>query len=145
MTVTKNTVPNTSSTTILFTDIVNAPYYSLSLAVLTISTIIYDPSLAGIYTITLNYAWAGPSSSSRTFTATVIDPCISATAAPVSIANVSANLSDADMIVNVSPTITGIYSSLCSFSIAMTVTKNISPDTSATVILFTNMVNAPYS
>lgn len=144
MTVTKNNVPNTSSTTILFTNMVNAPYSSLSLAVVTISTSIYDPSLAGIYTITLNYAWAGPSSSSVTFSATVVDPCISATAAPGSIADVLTNLSDANMIVNVSPTITGIYSSLCSFSIAMTVTKSTSPDTSTTVILFTNMVNAPY-
>jgi hypothetical protein len=85
MTVKKNNVLDTSMTTILFTNMVNSPYSSLSLAVVTIATSIYNASLAGIYTVTLNYDWPGPSFRSVTFTATVIDPCISATTAPDSI------------------------------------------------------------
>lgn len=145
MTVTKNTVPDTSLTTILFTNMINAAYSSLSLAVVTIATSSYNPTLAGVYTLTLNYAWPGPSTASKSFTVTIIDPCISATTAPASIANVSTNLSDANINLNVSPTIIGTYSAICLFSIAVTVTKNTSPDTSTTAIMFINMIDAPYS
>ena len=41
--------------------------------------------------------------------------------------------------------ISGIYNTVCSFSIVMTATKSTSPDTSASAILFTDMVNAPFA
>jgi hypothetical protein len=124
---------------ILFTDMVDAPYTSLASSVVTLATSTYTPVNAGIYTLTLVYSWSGGlSTATRSFIVTIVDPCIAATSAPASIANVTRNLSDANLLVNVPPAITGPYASFCQFSIAKTVTKSTTPDTSSSMILFTD-------
>ena len=105
---------------------------------MTIATNAYTPLNAGVYTVTLVYSWNGPSATTVVFTVTIVDPCIAATLPPASIANVSRNLSDLNLPINVPPSITGVYAPVCFFSIAMTVTKNITPDTSPAMILFTD-------
>ena len=145
MTVTKDITPDTSPAMIFFTDKVNAPFTSLASSVVTISTSAYTPLNAGVYTVTLVYTWNGPSTTTIVFTVTVTDPCIAATVPPASIADVTRNLSDANLAINVPPAITGPYASVCFFSIAMTVTKSTSPDTSSAMILFTDMVDAPFT
>ena len=112
---------------------------------MTIATGAYTPLNAGVYTVTLVYSWNGPSTATVEFTVTVVDPCITAIVPPASIASVTRNLSDPNLPINVPPSISGVYASVCFFSIAMTVTKDITPDTSRSVILFTDMVNAPFS
>ena len=112
---------------------------------MTIATNAYTPLNAGVYTVTLVYSWNGPSATTKVFTVTVTDPCIAATVPPSSIADVTRNLSDPNLPINVPPSISGVYASVCFFSIAMTVMKDITPDTSTSVILFTDMVNAPFS
>ena len=138
MKVTKSTTPDTSSSMILFTDKVNAPFTSLASAVLTIATGAYTPLNVGMYAVTLVYSWNGPSATTVVFTVTIVDPCIAATVPPASIANLTRNLSDPNLPINVPPSITGVYAPVCFFSIAMTVTKNITPDTSPAMILFTD-------
>ena len=112
---------------------------------MTISTNAYTPLNAGVYTVTLVYSWNGPSATTVVFTVTIVDPCIAATVPPASIANLTRNLSDPNLPINVPPSITGVYAPVCFFSIAMTVTKNITPDTSPAMILFTDQVDAPFT
>jgi hypothetical protein len=56
----------------------------------------YVSNLAGVYTVTLVYSWNGPSTATRSFFITVIDPCIIAVTPPASFANISKNLSKLD-------------------------------------------------
>ena len=104
----------------------------------------YVPNLAGVYTVTLVYSWNGPSTVTRSFFVTVIDPCILAVTPPDSFANISRNISKLDYLVNVAPMITGPYASNCIFSIGIIIVKTTTPDTSSSAFVWTNMVDAPF-
>ena len=80
----------------------------MSQAVMTFQSIGYDLSLVGIYTVSLNYSWNGPTAVVRTFTVTFVDPCIAAIVPPTP-ANVTKTLSDPNSTVNVPPTINSSY------------------------------------
>jgi hypothetical protein len=58
------------------------------------------------------------------FDVKLLDPCIAMTVPPTQILDITRNLSDANLNVDVGPAITGAYASICSFSISMIVMKN---------------------
>ena len=76
ITVSKIASLDTSFSAILFTNMVNAPYSQLGNAILTIATSGYNPSIAGVYIVSCNYTWNGPSTDLKSFTVTIVDPCI---------------------------------------------------------------------
>ena len=90
-------------------------------------------SLLGIYTISLNFLWNGPSFATVNFTLTIVDPCGSAYVVPVS-PYFNFYLSDPNSSANVAPTVTSTYVEVCKQSITMNSIKSTSPDTSASVI-----------
>lgn len=95
MIVKKNAVTNIDGF-VLFTGIMDQKLAVISTEVVTFNTSAYDYQYIGAYTISLTFTWSGPSSATRGFTFTVIDPCIVAVVPPASIPSSSWWIGDQD-------------------------------------------------
>jgi hypothetical protein len=58
----------------------------------------YTVPFVGVYTVDLLYDWSGPTTLTRTFTFTVIDPCIAAVVPPLMIISSSYYVGDPDTV-----------------------------------------------
>jgi hypothetical protein len=109
------------------------------------NTVTYEPAFVGVFSVTLTYTWSGPTTLTRTFLFTVIDPCILNNVPPASIPSYTAYIGDADYLQNLAITVGVPYQAYCIYSIYLASTKTPIPDTSATAMSFTDMVNQLYA
>lgn len=129
---TKNIVPDTSAAVVSFTPMVNSNYLDNALAFASFDVSTPDLLNCGVYTIAVTYQWGGfgtVTSLTRSFTMTLLDPCMAFLTPPV-FAAMSGILLDPNQSTNVSPTIISSNYLYCLVSIQMTVTKNAVVDTS---------------
>ena len=85
----------------------NAKFSDISTAAITFNSVTYNSSYAGVYSITVTYKWGGAgtvTSLSRTFTYTLVDPCVAFITIPT-FSNLSGLLHDPNTTINVKPTL----------------------------------------
>ena len=85
--ITKTTIPDTSSSAFVWTDIVDAPFVDLNKGIVTLVKVNYDPNFAGVYNFQIDYFWAVTQTATRTLMITIVDPCLSELIPPQTIAN----------------------------------------------------------
>jgi hypothetical protein len=143
MAVTKAALPNNDGFA-AFTEIIAQQLAVIGGTFVTFNTEFYMEPFIGVYSISLTFTWSGPSTSTQLFTFTVIDPCIAAVIPPASIPNSAWWIGDLDQSQSFPPSIDPLFQDYCIYSISISVTKNIAPNTSASVVTFTPMVNKTY-
>jgi hypothetical protein len=79
-----------------FAGILDLQLSSIGSEIVLFHTDAYTVPYVGVYTINMQYDWSGPSTLTRTFTFTVIDPCIAAVVPPPTIPNSSFYVGDPD-------------------------------------------------
>lgn len=78
-------------------------------AVINFNSHVYTPSLVGSYVVTISYSWNQNISKNSTISVTLVDPCIIGVTPPALISNSSQYLSDANLQMNIGPSITTAY------------------------------------
>ena len=101
-----NSVIDSSQNYVKFVDLSNV--FATS-AVINFNSHVYTPSLVGSYVVTISYSWNQNISKTSTISVTLVDPCILAVTPPASISNSSQYLSDANLQINIGPSITTAY------------------------------------
>jgi len=145
LTLTKNAVAN-SDGFVTWTDKISAPLSSLSTANILFNTVSYVAAYIGVYNVGLTYTWQpGPQTLTRSFTFTVIDPCIPTIVPPASIPNYTAYIGDPNYVQNIAPAIGATYQAYCVYSITLTATKVPLPNTYAAAMTYTNQANVLYT
>jgi hypothetical protein len=144
LTLTRNASPDTSGF-VTWSDVAATSLSALVTKNIVFNTVNYVPAFVGVFTVDLTYTWSGPTTLTRTFLFTVIDPCILNNAPPVSLPNYTAYIGDADFIQNIAITVGVAYQDYCIYSIYLASTKTTAPDTSATAITYTAMINQLYT
>ena len=84
LTLKKGGVPN-SDGFVTWVDVVNAPISALTATEILFNTVSYNPVYIGEYAVSLEYAYSTATIVVRTFTYTVVDPCILGVVPPASI------------------------------------------------------------
>jgi len=143
MTLTKAGIPNADGF-VSFTNVVVQHLYDIPGKSITFNTVGYNPDYVGVYAVDLKYDWSGPSTITKSFTFTVVDPCILNNIPPSTLPNYTAYIGDPDFLQDVAIAVGATYQSYCLFSIKLTSIKQNSPDTSATAMSFTNLINQYY-
>jgi hypothetical protein len=144
LTLTKNAAPN-SDGFVTWTDQSNVALSTLTTTNILFNTATYVAAYIGVYDVTLTYTWPpGPQTLARTFTFTVIDPCIPTIVPPASIPNYTAYIGDPNFTQNIAPTVGVTYQAYCVYSISLAATKVPAPLTPA-AYTYTNQVNVLYT
>jgi len=137
-------VPN-SDGFVTWSNVANQPISSLAATKILFNTASYVASYIGVYSVDLTYTWSGPSTLTRSFTFTVIDPCIPTIVPPASIPNYTAYIGDPNYVQNIAPAIGATYQAYCVYSITLTATKVPLPNTYAAAMTYTNQANVLYT
>ena len=75
--ITKTSIPDTSTSAFMWTDMVNSPFVDLNKGIVTLVKNTYDPTFAGVYNFQIDYGWAVTQTATKTLLITVVDPCLS--------------------------------------------------------------------
>lgn len=102
-------------------------------------------SYVGVYNVNLIYMWSGPSTSIKTFSFTVVDPCILNNVPPVTLPDYTAYIGDPNFLQGIALTVGLPYQDYCIYSVSLISTKTTTPDTSPAAVGFTDMVNRLYT
>ena len=114
----KDGVSDTSKNYVKFNDLSNV---AATNAIITFKNFIYDPTLVGVYTVTIYYSWNQSPVLITTTTVTLIDPCLVAVVPPSSLPSFSYYNGDPDTTKTLAPTITSAYRGVCLYSISIAV------------------------
>ena len=87
VTITKTSIPDTSASAFIWTDMFNAPFVDLNKGIVTLVKNTYDPTFAGVYNFQIDYGWAVTQTATRTLLITILDPCLSELIPPQTVAS----------------------------------------------------------
>jgi len=129
---------------VTFTNVVDVAISTVLSKTIVFNHSAYDATKIGVYSVSLQYTTNATIITTRSFTFTILDPCIAAVVPPASIPNFSAFIGDVDYTENMPPTISTTFQSSCIFSLSLSSSKVPLPDTSATAFTFSPLSNANY-